>query len=255
MTKSETDIHWNNRAIAEKNPEKVNIGDTVQREVEFSFIRKHLDTTARVLEVGCGNGFLTSRLRNLVGFVDAFDYAENMVLQARRLVGEENNRFFHDNVLEPKNLQGPYDIILCVRVLINLKNLAEQRRALANMARALRPGGKLILLEGFNNGFSALTDLRGRLGLPPLTPAPINFYSSYDEFLPSVRELFDIDEEFHTGMFDFLTRVVYPLLVGPDAVAEAGDFHHRIASLAQTFNPDSLRPMARLIGLALIHRT
>ena len=203
MTKSETDIHWNNRAIAEKNPEKVNIGDTVQREVEFSFIRKHLDTTARVLEVGCGNGFLTSRLRNLVGFVDAFDYAENMVLQAR----------------------------------------------------ALRPGGKLILLEGFNNGFSALTDLRGRLGLPPLTPAPINFYSSYDEFLPSVRELFDIDEEFHTGMFDFLTRVVYPLLVGPDAVAEAGDFHHRIASLAQTFNPDSLRPMARLIGLALIHRT
>ena len=43
----------------------------------------------------------------------------------------------HDNVLAPKHIRGPYDAVICVRVLINLANLDQQKQALANMKRAI----------------------------------------------------------------------------------------------------------------------
>src|SRR5687767_6104317 len=149
-SKSGTDQFWNERALTEADPVKVNIADDVQRRLETAFIMAHLPAGARVLEVGAGNGHLTQALRQRAGFVDAFDYAENMVEQAKRLQGETNNRFFHDSVLDPKVVQPPYDVVVCVRVLINLRNIEEQQRAFDNMAKLVNPGGRLILVEGFS---------------------------------------------------------------------------------------------------------
>src|SRR5215207_5461335 len=113
-----------------------------------------------VLEVGCGNGFSTERFRPLVKHIDAFDYAEDMVARARATFGETNNRFIHDNILDPKHLADSYDTVVCVRVLINLANLDQQRAATRNMMARVRPAGLLILAEGFLEGFAALSALR-----------------------------------------------------------------------------------------------
>src|SRR5689334_16051035 len=110
--KTATDLHWNQRARTEADAAKVNIADTVQRDLELQFIFKHLDRSSRVLEVGCGNGYVTSQLRERVAQVDAFDYAENMVARAKELYGERNNRFLHNSVLAPKIDGGPYDAII-----------------------------------------------------------------------------------------------------------------------------------------------
>ena len=125
--------------------------------------------------------------------------------------GETNNRFFHDDILDPEHLDPPYDVVLCVRVLINLRGVEEQRVAIRNMAKALRPGGRLILVEGFIDGFAALDELRERVGLPALVPAPINFYSAVKDLTPVLDQYFEAEYIFHTGMYDFLTRVVCPL--------------------------------------------
>ncbi len=128
--KTATDIHWNERATSVADDIEVNIMDVFQRELEYDLIEPFLSAGTRVLEVGCGNGFSTERFRKLVGHVDAFDYAEQMVDRARERVGETNNRFIHDNLLEPAHLEGPYDAVICVRVLINLADFAQQVRAL-----------------------------------------------------------------------------------------------------------------------------
>ena len=138
MRKSGTDLHWNARATGEVDPAKVNIADTVQRDLELDFILDNLDAGTRLLEIGCGNGYVTRILREHVSHVDAFDYAENMVRRAVETYGETNNRFFHDNILEPKHVRPPYDIALCVRVLINLRDLHEQERAVERIAALLR---------------------------------------------------------------------------------------------------------------------
>lgn len=250
MTKSNTDLHWNERAAQEADDAKVNIGDTAQREVELHYIAPNLRATDKLLEVGCGNGYLTNRLREIVKHVDAFDYAENMVERGKRLFGEKNNRFFHDNLLAPQHFNGPYDAILCVRVLINLRNLAEQQQAIRNLAAALRPGGRLILAEGFMDGFEALNSLRADAALPPLEPAAINYYSRKAELMPTIEELFTVESSFHSGMFDVLTRVAYPAAVGHQN-AQTSAYHDHILQLAIKLNGPELAPYGRIQGMIL----
>lgn len=253
MSKSETDIHWNDRARAEPSDERVNISDLVQRSLENDFILSVLPR-ARVLEVGCGNGHLTSVLREHAEFVDAFDYAENMIERARRYVGERNNRFFHDSVLAPTGAKGPYDAIVCVRVLINLRGLAEQQKAVENLAGLVRPGGTLVLVEGYRDGFDALNTLRESVGLPAAQPAKINYYSYLRELQPTLERFFEVGRTCHTGMFDFLTRVVNPLLNGVEAASGPSAFHERILPLARACNPNDFAPLARLHGMELRRR-
>lgn len=251
MSKSSTDIHWNERAVTEKADEKVNIADIAQRDLETAFVLSVLPR-GRILEVGCGNGHLTKVLREHAAHVDGFDYAENMIERARSYVGERNNRFFHDNVLDPKGVQPPYDGVVCVRVLINLRNLEEQRLAVKNMANLVKPGGKLILVEGFLDGFEALNELRQRAGIARLAPATINFYSRLEDLMPTLRSEFRIGARFHSGMFDFLTRVVYPAIVGPEKATGPSDFHDKVLPIARSFNPDAFEHLARLRGLELM---
>jgi SAM-dependent methyltransferase len=253
MQKSSTDVHWNERALIERADERVNIADTAQRELETQFVLSVLPR-GRILEVGCGNGHLTGTLREYAEFIDAFDYAENMIERARKYVGERNNKFFHDNVLDLKHVQPPYDAIVCVRVLINLRDLEQQRLALKNLASILQPGGKLILVEGFRDGFEALNELRADVGLGRFSPASINFYSSLEELMATVQSQFRIGARFHSGMFDFLTRVVYPAIVGPDNALGPSDFHDKVLPIAKRFNPEPFERLARLRGLELIKR-
>lgn len=255
MLKSSTDLHWNRRALAEEDEARVNIHDTVQRDLELDFVLAHLPQSGRVLEVGCGNGYVTRQIRERCAWVDAFDFAENMIERARRSWGERNNRFYHGSVLDPATCEATaYTAAVCVRVLINLQSLAEQVSAIDNIAGWLVPGGKLILVEGFRDGFDALNRLRHDIDLPDIVPAAINYYSYLAELRPAIDTRFEVVDSFHTGMFDFLTRIVYPRLVGPDQVESAGDFHDKIASVARSFNPADTMPLARVRGFALVKR-
>lgn len=251
MPKSNTDIHWNERAITERADEKVNIADVAQRDLETAFVLSVMPR-GRILEVGCGNGHLTQILREHAEHVDGFDYAENMIERARSYVGERNNRFFHDNVLDPKGVRPPYDGVVCVRVLINLRNLEEQCLAVKNMAKLVKPGGKLILVEGFLDGFEALNELRQSAGIERLTPAGINFYSRLEELMPTLQSEFRIGARFHSGMFDFLTRVVYPAIVGSEKATGPSDFHDKVLPIARKFNPEAFERLGRLRGLELL---
>ena len=169
MPRSVTDLHWNERALNERNDAKVNIHDTVQRDLELDFVFRHLPTNGHVLEIGCGNGYVTQQLRGRTRQVDAFDFAENMVNRARITFGETNNRFFHGNLLERSTCPSEkYDAAICVRVLINLRNFEEQVTGLRNIANWLKPKGTLILVEGFSEGFASLNRIRAHCEMPDL---------------------------------------------------------------------------------------
>ncbi len=246
-----TDIHWNDRAMSVADDVEVNIMDVFQRELEYDYVCRYLKPEQRVLEVGCGNGFSTKRFRELAQFVDAFDLSDEMVSRAKRVIGETNNRFFTDDILDPRHLEASYDVVICVRVLINLADLDQQKIALRSMARALAPGGLLVLAEGFSDGFQSLTRLRGELGLPPLEPAEINFYSSLSDLGDELGGPFEPVDSFHLGAYDYLTRVLYPLLAGPDEVRHNTIVSERCSELARAFNPDCFEALSRMRGLVL----
>lgn len=252
--KSRTDLHWNRRATSVKEDIEVNGMDIFQRNLEFDYICQYLSKAMTVLEVGCGNGFSTNRFRSLVKHIDAFDLSREMIRRAKAHYGETNNRFIHDNVLEPRYIDGLYDVVICVRVLINLKDLGQQRLAIRNLVRRVKPKSLFILAEGYVEGFSRLNDLRGRVGLPPLKPAKINFYSSVGDLLPDIEEYFDLESEFHLGAYDYLTRVLYPLLVGAEATKHNTVFSEKCHQLAAAYNPESLMCFSRMRGFVFRKR-
>jgi SAM-dependent methyltransferase len=253
-SKSPADQYWNQRPVTEPDLAKVNMQDTVQRDLELEFVFANLWRSARMVEIGCGNGYVSRQLRERVSFVDAFDYAENMIESARLAYGEANNRFLHDNVLDPKSLQPPYDIALCVRVLMNLRNFEEQKAAICNIAGMLRRGGRLILIEGFRDGFDVLTGFRQSIGLPAVIPASHNFHSSLAEMIPVISEQFLIERTWHTGIYDFLTRIVFPQLVGAENATKPGEFHARIEPIARAYDGPDMAQFARVHGFALTRR-
>jgi len=231
--KSPTDEYWNQRALTERDDAKVNMPDVVQRDHELQFVFHHLRPNARILEVGCGNGYVTQKFRETASHVDAFDYAENMIERARSTFGEKNNRFFVDDVLEPRHVKPPYDTVVCIRVLMNLQNYDEQTRALANMAKVLRTGGQLILIDGFRDGFETLNDFRAKVGLPPVVPAAHNFHCTVAELLSAAARDFVLQSTWHTGVYDFLTRVILPQLAGPENASKPGEFHSKIEPIVR----------------------
>lgn len=251
VTKSNVDIHWDERAVTEKDHVKVNIADTTQRQLEINFLMPHLSKQDAVLEVGCGNGFLTNCIREHVTHVDAFDYASNMISGAKKIYGEKNNSFFEDSIVNPQFINKQYDVVICVRVLINLQNLQEQKQALLNLISFVKTGGKLILIEGFSDGFEAIDMLRKKVGLSSLKPASINFYSKLSEFMPMLEKEFILKNDFHSGCFDFLTRVVYPMLAGEENATGHSDFHEKIYPIANVYNLDAMKDLARLRGFVL----
>jgi SAM-dependent methyltransferase len=252
--KTATDEHWNQRAASVADDAEVNLMDIFQRNLEYDHVCKHLAPDMSVLEVGCGNGYSTARFRKLVRHVDAMDYSEKMIQRARESVGETNNSFIVDDIREPRHLRGPYDAVICVRVLINLADLAEQRLAFRNMAAATRTGGLLLLAEGFRDGFAGLSELRLRLGLPPVEPAEINFYSSFSDLADLFDGVFDVESTFHLGCYDFLTRIVYPMIIGADKVRHNTVFSERCEDIARQFNPDQFEPLSRMKGVVLRKR-
>ena len=255
LTKSTTDLHWHKRAANETRDRDVNIQDVFQRELEFDFICPHLGAGSRVLEVGCGNGYSTAVFRKFAKHVDGFDQSENMIARAKSTCGETNNRFLVDNVLEPSSaIAGPYDVVVCVRVLINLRNFEEQQRAVRNLTALVKPGGTFILVEGYTDGFRALNDMRAKVELPPVTPAKINFYCDLDQILPLLKPTFEVTHEYHLGNYDYLTRVIYPLMVGPENVTHNTDLHEKLQLLAKLYNPDALKPLSRIRGFVLKQR-
>jgi ubiquinone/menaquinone biosynthesis C-methylase UbiE len=101
----------------------------------------------RVLDVGCGTGFLAFRFAELGHTVTGIDLAPQMIERARRKA-EEANQQVDFRVGDAAALDCPddhYDWVVARHVIWNLP---DPQRAVAEWLRILRPKGHLVLIEG-----------------------------------------------------------------------------------------------------------
>ena len=109
--------------------------------------RQGLAPDARVLEIGCGPGFVTERLLALVpqGSVSGLDNDLFMVeLAGRRLAGHERVEVRQGSVTDTGLPSASFDAATARLVF---QHLPDPTAALSELRRVLRPGGRLFVTE------------------------------------------------------------------------------------------------------------
>lgn len=119
--------------------------------------RQGLPQDARVLEVGCGPGFVTERLLALVpdGSVTGIDNDPYMIeLAGRRLAGLKNAEFREASVT---STGFPDATFAAATARLVFQHLPDPLPALAELRRVLRPGGRLFITD-IDIGWDLLLD-------------------------------------------------------------------------------------------------
>jgi arsenite methyltransferase len=102
----------------------------------------------RVLDVGCGPGFYVSELVEVVGregLVAGVDVSADMLaVAAKRAQGHDNVEFHEADATSLPVADASFDRAIAVQVLEYVRDVPA---ALAELGRALRPGGRLVLWD------------------------------------------------------------------------------------------------------------
>ena len=123
--------------------------DDTQRMVRALWPKGSPAAGEKVLELGCGPGFyscgLAERFREIsVVGVDRSPSQLKWAREKSNILGLNNCRFKSDNVLELSFPEGTFDVLIASRLFTVLPN---RRRAVAEMYRVLRPGGRCFIAE------------------------------------------------------------------------------------------------------------
>lgn len=222
--------------------------DKNTRRLEIKHLVSYLEDGQRCLEVGCGNGAASieiSKARKLD--LLCFDFSTDLIRIANQQPREGVKgviRFHEGDVLNSEiwdelSAKGEpasgWDVVFTERVIINLLEWEHQKQALENMAKTLRSGGKLILLEAFKDGLEKLNRFRNLFGLGPIPVAYHNLHLEKDktiEYLESHGMKLKEENNFLSTYY-FGSRVLYP-------------FFMRLLGKKPKYNSFFVRPFALL---------
>ncbi len=115
--------------------------------IEYSGVRRG----QRVLDIAGGTGDLTMKFSRLVGQegqVVLADINDSMLKVGRDKLQDKgvsgNVRYVQANA---EALPFPDNYFDCITIAFGLRNVTDKAKALASMARVLKPGGRLLVLE------------------------------------------------------------------------------------------------------------
>ena len=212
---------WDGKAKEHGNSDLATNPDQHYRKLEIESITRAIRAMKHddILDVGCGNDHSTRVIANKFPESDVIgvDFSPMMIEQAKKLV-RGNLGFLEGDVLSlsrnPDLGVGNYDVVISSRCLINLANWEEQKVAILEMRKMLKPEGRLILVENIQDGLDNLNALRAGLGLPAIKAPWHNRYLVQDEiskFLSTISgQLLTTEYVENIGNFYYLaSRVLY----------------------------------------------
>lgn len=248
-------MNWNSpEAIA------YNRRDYIAKLLEIEAIAKYVKDGMSVLDVGCGDGeTILELLRRFpkLNTCCGIDASPTMIAAARARQYEPEGVSIRSRVaFRVNDLTQPwpqdlydYDLIYTERCLINLPDWETQKKAIGNIAKALKPGGLYVMLENSWDGLQFINDLREKLGLyriePPihnryLRDAEVDYYAK-EAGMGLVPE--EVDD--YSSTYYFLSRVINAALAAQEGREPAYD--SPINKLALSLPPISgLRGQGRI---------
>ena len=171
-----------------------------QKELEilekfFRYFVRSQKSKIRILDIGCGNGYALFELSKK--FIDieftGIDISKELLEIAinRKL---KNCEFKLNDCISIKSVDNYYDYIFTERCLINLVSWKDQKIALDEIHRILKPKGYYLMIECFTDGLINNNLARSECGLSNIPSAKFNEYFEKDIFLDYIKYKFHIVE-------------------------------------------------------------
>ena len=138
---------WDAEAEGYDEPADHGLGNSAVRSAWRKLLLDLLpEPPARVADLGCGTGTLSALLAGAGFEVAGVDFSPEMLMRANaKAAGCNGLGFVRGDASDPPLTSSAWDAVLCRHVLWAMPDPA---LALVRWVRLLRPGGRLVLVEG-----------------------------------------------------------------------------------------------------------
>lgn len=180
---------------------------------EIDLISSKIFDGSKILDAGCGEGegtLVYAQKTNAI--VHAVDFSETRLLKAKeRLSHLSNIKLQQVDFLSDYMIDDDYDYIVSQRFLINLMEWDLQKKVILDLTKHLKKGGKLLMLEGSEDGVKQLNDFRSIFGLSPIEIKWHNLFFKNDLLETFIKNNnLKIVERDGLGDYFLLTRGIRP---------------------------------------------
>lgn len=110
---------------------------------EFALLLPFIQSDSKLLDIGCGNGRLAAALPKLQ--YTGLDLSQGLLDLAKQKFPQY--QFVHGSMLQLPFGDEQFDLVACVAALQHIPSVAYRQTALQEMARVLKPGGTLFMLN------------------------------------------------------------------------------------------------------------
>jgi ubiquinone/menaquinone biosynthesis C-methylase UbiE len=212
MANSEIKEYWNDKQVA-------SMYDKNLLKLETDSISEYLQPSDKVLDAGCGEAETTRIYAKKCKSIIGADFSDTRLEFARKnLDGITNVTLTTVDFIEGAEFkEQSFDTIISQRFLINIKDPKIQYKVIGDFYTMLKPGGRLLFLEGFKQGTKQLNSLRQKINLAEIPVKWHNLYFDDDLFESKVTEIgFNIQAQKDFSVYFLLTRALNARLHHPN---------------------------------------
>lgn len=224
MSKDHIKEYWELQGQTHGESHWASWGDNWMLELEIDTIGKHIKDGDQVLDVGCANGYATFRQAesHKLASITGVDFAGNMVTAAQKTKKQkglsDDISFSEGDVRSLQFADNTFDVAYTTRVLINLPTWEQQIQGITECIRVVKPGGTIVLSEGFWEPLMLLNAMRSLKNLPPLVEHDFNRYlklSALEAHLKNIGLKYQIDD--FSSIYYLGSRFLRDLVTDPAA--------------------------------------
>jgi len=202
--------HWDERARKFGEYPKATGWGGHLRWVEKRQIMKYAPKKGLILDLGCGNGYVLGYLFGEGKFLVGLDLSAEMVKMAKERLGGSSEIIRGDAAQLPFKNEC-FEYIYSIRTLVNMISAGNQSRAMKELARVLKRGRRLVLIECLVEGINNLNRLRNDLGIPHLKIEWYNRFFKEEEMRSMLREnQLTVIRTMWLPIISVLEKVVFP---------------------------------------------
>ena len=224
------------------------IQDPIIRDAEINFFLKSIqdfgdrrgDFNFSVLDVGCGNGILLTKIKEKFPTLElhGLEFSPDLLALAKSRNLEDVN-FFKGDARIAADFPKKFDVILSERSIINILGAGEQKKALYNIADSLVSGGMYFQSESYFEPLVNLNRARREMQLGDIEPSNHNRFLREFNVLAlkdhkNLIEIYsDVPKNYLSTHF-FVSRVLHQV-IRPDGGKVK--YSHLVSFMAEGFGP------------------